>query len=67
MHPIYRYQYQVGKRRKYLLQRKVGSEPVWQVPFHLDGIGPIPSSLKLSDSGQTPAPITHTHQTKEEI
>lgn len=24
------------------------------VPFHLDGIGPNPWSLKLLDSGQTP-------------
>ena len=26
-----------------------------QVPFHLRGIGPIPSSLKLLDSGHIPA------------
>ena len=26
----------------------------WHVPFHLDGGGPNPSSLKLADSGQIP-------------
>lgn len=30
------------------------SDPSMQVPFHLEGIGPIPASLKLSDSGQIP-------------
>lgn len=28
--------------------------PLAQVPFHLNGIGPMVSSLKLSDSGQIP-------------
>ena len=41
-----------------LLQPKL--EPPSQFPFHLFGIGPYPSSLKLFDSGQTPVfiPIT---------
>ena len=36
----------------YLLQVKL--DEVWQVPFHLLGCGPNPSSLKLADSGQIP-------------
>ncbi|XP_022864826.1 uncharacterized protein LOC111384741 [Olea europaea var. sylvestris] len=36
----------------YLLQVKF--EKAWQLPFHLLGGGPNPSSLKLSDSGQIP-------------
>lgn len=35
--------------------------PLSQDPFHLDGIGPIPSSLKLSDSGQTPKNIDNSN------
>ena len=31
--------------------------PCWQVPFQWDGIGLMPSSLKLSDSGQTPTEL----------
>ncbi|THU57958.1 hypothetical protein C4D60_Mb03t09080 [Musa balbisiana] len=33
------------------------SDPSMQIPFHLDGILPIPASLKLGDSGHTPADI----------
>lgn len=36
----------------YLLQVKLDED--WQVPFHLLGGRPNPSSLKLSDSGQIP-------------
>lgn len=44
-------------RNLHLLQVTVwlGLEAFWQNPFHLDGTGPSPRSLKLSDSGQTPA------------
>lgn len=39
----------------YLLQREeLKATPVWQIPFHDLGTGPIPSSLKLFDSGHTP-------------
>jgi hypothetical protein len=30
------------------------SVPFWHTPFHFFGIGPIPSSLKLFESGHTP-------------
>lgn len=40
-----------------LLQRKVASAPFIHAPFHFNGIGPIPSSVKLFDSGQTPGKI----------
>ena len=48
------------EKRMNLLQRTPSSMSFWQYPRHLDGIGPIPSSLKLFDSGQTPIhnPIT---------
>lgn len=42
----------------YLLQVKLDWD--WQVPFHLLGMGPSPSSLKLSDSGQIPVSSTPT-------
>ena len=39
----------------HLLQwEELKATPVWQIPFHDFGIGPIPSSLKLFDSGHTP-------------
>ena len=41
--------------RWYLLQWKVWSIPLSQIPLHFDGIGPKPCSLKLFDSGQTPS------------
>lgn len=41
-----------------LLQWNPASLSFWQIPLHLDGIGPIPSSLKLADSGQTPTRIS---------
>lgn len=37
------------------------SNATLHVPLHLDGIGPIPTSLKLSDSSQT-----HALKNKEE-
>ena len=30
-----------------LLHEKLSSKSFWQIPFHFDGIGPKPSSLKL--------------------
>lgn len=30
------------------------SVPFWHTPFHFCGTGPIPSSLKLFESGHTP-------------
>ncbi|KAJ0466622.1 hypothetical protein HanIR_Chr14g0674191 [Helianthus annuus] len=39
----------------HLLQSAVVKSSLFmQVPFHFDGIGPKPSSLKLSDSGHIP-------------
>ena len=38
----------------YLLQENLWSWPLSHAPFQWDGIGPRPSSLKLSDSGHTP-------------
>ncbi|KAF4374691.1 hypothetical protein F8388_020212 [Cannabis sativa] len=35
----------------------LNSSPCWQTPLQCDGIGGMPSSLKLSDSGQTPKEI----------
>ena len=47
------------ERVGYLLQLEGWKEwPAIQVPFHRDGIGSIPLSLKLSDSGQIPAILT---------
>lgn len=38
-----------------LLQwEELNLSPVWQIPFHLLGIGPNPLPLKLFDSGHTP-------------
>ena len=44
----------MGTHTHLLQLEEVKSSPVMQVPFHLEGIGPIPMSLKLSDSGQIP-------------
>ena len=52
----------ITERRKqtHLLQwDELKATPVWQIPFHDFGTGPIPSSLKLFDSGQTPDRKTH--------
>lgn len=40
----------------FLLQAFAGlkSSPDSQIPFHLEGTGPRPSSQKTSDSGQIP-------------
>ena len=45
------------KKRIYLLQKVLleASSPKRHGHFQFVGIGPIPSSLKLLDSGQTPA------------
>lgn len=40
-----------------LLQTTPSLVSCWQIPLHFDGTGPIPSSLKLFDSGQTPSTI----------
>lgn len=37
--------------------------PVWQIPFHDFGMGPIPLSLKLLDFGHTP----HQNQNSKKI
>lgn len=43
------------KKESNLLQFDIVKfSPSTHFPFHLDGILPIPSSLKLSDSGQIP-------------
>lgn len=43
------------KRHNHLLQLDfLKSYPSMQTPFHLEGISPIPSSLKLGDSGHIP-------------
>lgn len=43
------------KEITHLLQwEELKASPAWQIPFHLFGMGPIPSSLKLFDSGHTP-------------
>lgn len=43
------------KKESNLLQFDIVKfSPSTHFPFHLDGISPIPSSLKLSDSGQIP-------------
>lgn len=46
----------------YLLQENASSWPFWHSPLHHDGIGPNPSSLKLSDSGHTPSHPTQPHR-----
>jgi len=39
----------------YRLQwEELKATPVWQIPFQDSGIGPIPLSSKLLDSGHTP-------------
>ena len=38
----------------YLLEVKLEDEAVSHVPFHFEGTGPNPVSLKLSDSGHIP-------------
>lgn len=41
--------------KTHLLQfEELKASPDWQIPFHDFGIGPIPSSLKLLDSGHSP-------------
>lgn len=51
--------YDFTRRKSYLLQAKL-DELGLQVPFHLAGGGPSPSSLKLADSGHIPVSITPT-------
>lgn len=50
------------KKRIYLLQVTAFLVSSWHVPRHFGGTSPIPSSLKLFDSGQTPsATKAHSH------
>jgi hypothetical protein len=46
----------ITKKETNLLQFEIVKfSPSTHFPFHLDGTSPIPSSLKLSDSGQIPS------------
>lgn len=53
--------------KAYLLQLEARKSSVSsQVPFHRFGIGPIPLSLKLLDSGQIPDNHPHPPRKKKE-